>query len=213
MRTSVLRRSAGLVPAIALFTVAAQAGPPLVCHSFDIGGAKSLPWSGSSEWRGVDRGYDLGRLTADTLALLRPDTPVLVRMETLRRATIYAVWPHAETLGMPVRDGRIAEDLLAKVMARAKESPAALFDAGYLLATYQQAGYQSSSVSVDATAAYTMVSKAIEGTHDPQMEFAAALMTLGAPRSGHDEHLRNARAGAPADALLARNLDSRFQAR
>jgi hypothetical protein len=209
MATTIFRHGAVLALAAALFTVAAQAGPPLICHSFDIGGAKSLPWSGSGDWRGVDRGYDISRLTTDTLALLRPDTPVLARMETMRRATVYAVWPKAETLGLPVRDSRIAEDLLAKVMARAKESPAALFDAGYLLATYQQAGYQSSAISVDAAAAYRMVSKALEATHDAEMEFAAALITSGVPREGHDEHLRKARAAAPADALLARNLDSR----
>jgi hypothetical protein len=131
-------------------------------------------------------------------------------METMRRATIYAVWGKAKAFGSPVKDGRIAEDLLAKVMARAKESPAAQFDAGYLLATYQQTGYQSSAVSIDAASAYAMVSKAVEATHDPQMEFAAAIMTDGAPRGGHDEHLRKARAAAPADALLAKNLASHF---
>ena len=28
----------------------AFAGPPLLCHPFDIGSAKSLPWSGVSGW-------------------------------------------------------------------------------------------------------------------------------------------------------------------
>ena len=70
---------------------AALAGPPLVCHPFEIGNARSLPWSGS-QWRSVDKSYDANRLVEDTRVLLTPQTPVLVRMETLRRATIYAVW-------------------------------------------------------------------------------------------------------------------------
>jgi hypothetical protein len=45
---------------------------------------------------------------------------------------------------------------------------------------------------------------------DPEMEFAAALMTTEGGRSDHDRHLQNAMAGAKADAMLARNLASRF---
>jgi len=58
---------------------------------------------------------------------------------------------------------------------------------------------------------YEWVRKAIalRGS-DPQMEFAAALMTTDTARSEHDRHLQNALAGAKADALLARNLASRF---
>jgi len=33
--------------------------------------------------------YDVSRLVPDTLALLTPSAPVLLRMETLRRATLY----------------------------------------------------------------------------------------------------------------------------
>ncbi len=28
----------------------AFAGPPLLCHPFDIGSSRSLPWDGSSSW-------------------------------------------------------------------------------------------------------------------------------------------------------------------
>src|SRR5205085_9746344 len=70
----------------------AQAGPPLICHPFEIANAQSLPWSNPSEWRAVKGDYDLNRLVNDTLALLTPNTPVIVRMETMRRATVYAVW-------------------------------------------------------------------------------------------------------------------------
>ena len=58
---------------------------------------------------------------------------------------------------------------------------------------------------------YEWVRKAIalRGS-DPQMEFAAALMTTEGARGEHDRHLQNAMAGAKADAMLARNLASRF---
>jgi hypothetical protein len=58
---------------------------------------------------------------------------------------------------------------------------------------------------------YEWVRKAIalRGS-DPQMEFAAALMTTEGARGEHDRHLQNAMAGAKADAMLARNLESRF---
>jgi hypothetical protein len=32
----------------------AQAGPPLICHPYEIGNAHSLPWSNTSEWRGQE---------------------------------------------------------------------------------------------------------------------------------------------------------------
>src|SRR5260370_32481332 len=69
-------------------TTSAHAGPPPICHPIEIGQAKSLLWV---DWnRKVSGGYDLKNLTRDTLAILDSSTPELVRMETLRRATIYA---------------------------------------------------------------------------------------------------------------------------
>src|SRR5688572_26993758 len=68
----------------------AFAGPPLLCHPFDIGTAQSLPWDGASSWFDKNQNYDLGKLADDTVRLLTPTTPVIVRMETLRRAAIYA---------------------------------------------------------------------------------------------------------------------------
>jgi hypothetical protein len=46
--------------------------------------------------------------------------------------------------------------------------------------------------------------------NDPEMEFAAALITLGGPQKNHQEHVLKATAGAKTDALLAQNLASRF---
>ncbi len=58
---------------------------------------------------------------------------------------------------------------------------------------------------------YALVKKAIAlRGDDPQMEFAAALITLSGPREEHAQHAQKAIAGAKADALLAQNLATHF---
>ena len=194
----------------------ALAGPPLICHSIDIGSALSLPWSSSGWNLSGQETYNVDNLVQDTLALLGPSTPVLVRMETLRRATLYAQ-----------QRTPIAKELLFRLEARTREDPKdalAAFDFGYLVECYKQASWLHQhtdwlKASADTTTTnfamklegYQSVQKAIalRGT-DPQMEFAAALMTIEGAREEHDRHLQKAMAGAKADALLARNLASRF---
>src|SRR4051794_12294957 len=113
------RRTAALtLVAVLGSAVPALAGPPLLCHPFDIGSARSLPWDGSSSWWQGKSGYSLQNLVADTEALLTPSTPVIVRMETLRRAALYASL-----------DGKVAAALLSALTARANASSVkALFD-------------------------------------------------------------------------------------
>ena len=89
--------------------VAAEAGPPLICHAFDAGTAPLLTWGRGQGWDTPDRSYDVSRLTADTVALLTPDAPILARMENLRRATIYAA-----------RDKKAAAELMSALMKRAE---------------------------------------------------------------------------------------------
>jgi hypothetical protein len=195
-----------------------MAGPPLICHAIDIGTAQSLPWS-SSGWNLTgSETYDSAHVVADTLKLLAPNTAVLVRMESIRRATLYAQ-----------RKSGIAAELLAKVEARAKENPKdalAEFDYGYLVETYKQAkwlaehtnwlksstGWRSEEMSeaerVDGTA---LVEKAIAlRGGDAAMEFAAALMTKEGADAERVRHVKAALAAAKRDPLLARNLASRF---
>ncbi len=64
------------------------------------------------------------------------------------------------------------------------------------------------AVGVDG---YALVKKALtlRGA-DPQMEFAAALITLSGPQEEHRQHALKAIAGAKADPLLAQNLASHF---
>ena len=205
-----------LLATAVLITTAAPvlAGPPLICHPFDIGTAKSLPFGDTSEgWRGWQAtlpSYDRTRLVDDTLALLTPTTPVIVRMETLRRASAYAV-----------EDGARATALLRAWLARApKAAPAnraealALFDAGYLVETYRQLGDRGMAVKAEISGVdgYAMVKTALEQQpDDPTMEFAAALMAATPSRQTlQAAHLQKARAGAAADVMLARNLTTHF---
>jgi len=210
MQTVLSRRTTlALVTTIALAAAnPALAGPPLVCFPFDIGTATSLPWDGAHGWKGMRADYDLERLNGDTLRLLTPATPVIVRMETLRRAALYA------TL-----DPAAARALTSALLARAKEKGAAgkpdtlaLFDAGYFVETLKQTEPISSSAAAAAAVVrqvdgYALVrdSLAVSG-NDAAIEFAAALITSHPARAGHDEHARRARAGAPGNALLATNI-------
>lgn len=119
----------------ALAAAPALAGPPLICHSLDIGTARSLPWLNNGSWNGADPAYDVSRLTGDALALLRPGVPIIARMETLRRAVIYSA-----------READLTDRLAMALMARAMNSgtegrpdPTAWFDAGYYVETVHQA--------------------------------------------------------------------------
>jgi len=183
-------------------TTSAHAGPPLICHPIEIGQAKSLPLV---DWkRKVSGDYDL---TRDTLAILDSSTPVLVRMETPRWATIYAR-----------QDPQVAKELLTRLQERAANSDAAghpdalaWFDVGNLTETYKQwlgKGEPNPATGLDG---YGLIEKAISLLgQDPEMEFAGALVTLEGPENDHQDHVRKAMAGAKNDPLLARNLASNF---
>ncbi len=187
----------------------AWAGPPLVCHPVEIGSAKSLPWSGEGGFE-RDKSYDAKRLVDDVLDLLKPETEVIVRMETLRRATIYAR-----------ENGAVASKLLSAVQARVLDAEARgqsnglyWFDAGYLTQCYAQDDMLSEWRG-DGPAGYAWARKGSElRGSDAEMDFALALMTVHSKSPGkdwskgssHDEHLRKAVAGATEGSLLAKNL-------
>jgi hypothetical protein len=209
MNSRAFSRLAITVAAIVVgFTTYAQAGPPLICHRIEIGQASSLPLL---DWNQKDTGgYDLNNLTRDTVALLDSDPSVLVRMETLRRATIYAR-----------HDPQVAKELLTRLRARAEDSKStghsaalAWFDVGYLAEAYKQ--WMGKDVPNPAAGldGYVWVKKAISlRGEDPEMEFAAALITLNGPEGDHREHTRKAIAGAKSDPLLAQNLSSDLHGR
>jgi hypothetical protein len=202
--TSISRLTISIAAVVLGFSTIALAGPPLVCHAIAIGPAKTLPWVDPNYHKG-DGSYDLTNLTADTLAILDSNPSVLVRMETLRRATIYAR-----------QDPQVAKELLARLHARAASSesrPAsalAWFDVGYLTEIYKQwmGDGPNPAWGLDG---YAWVKKAIalRGS-DPEMEFAAALIVLKGSESDRNLHVNNAMAGAKTDPLLAQNMTSFF---
>jgi hypothetical protein len=198
--------------ALALAVAApALAGPPLLCHPYEIGSAKSLPWDGKAGWSQGRADYPLQRLAADIDAILQPGTPVVVRMETLRRAAIYAS-----------QDPAIASTLLDTLSAKARANHAdglAALDAAYLTEALHQvsmlesmgefrgrvAGVKQILAGRDAA---PFVTQAVEARpSDPAVAFAAALITMGKDKQAYAAYVARARAGASQDALLARNLD------
>jgi len=208
-------RIAAALASLALVSVA-SAGPPLICHPFTVGAdAPVLPWAVGDQWHLPHEGYDRANLIADTLRLLSADAPILVRMENMRRATIYAE-----------ENPSVAAALLRAVVERATTKPAdtrteALewFDAGYLVETYRQLGltYQhgmrpshgrwTSLVppELQELDGYALVRKAVALAPEfaAELDFAAALMTRE-PLTA--THLRRAASSAAAGSLLAQNL-------
>jgi hypothetical protein len=179
---------AALTVAAVLFARPAFAGPPLLCFPFDIGTARTLPM-GTGGWRAIDPTYNVAHLVDDTLALLTPETPVLVRMETLRRATIYAsVNPAAATaLLMTLQTRAAVPDAHAAL---------AVFDFGYLVETYREAKpiFKSLVAAIDHIDGYQLVLKAQAMHRDDTrlrqgygeagtMAHAAQLIVDGQPRS------------------------------
>lgn len=193
----------------------AWAGPPLLCHPFQTNGAPSLPWG--KGWNQPDRHFDVRQLGARTQVLLAADTPVIARMETLRRAAIYAS-----------ADGAALRDLSARLEARVQSATTpqaralALFDAGYFDETLEDLvrlqGYDMPGVGrVDATSLRAVAARqngdariaqaiALRPT-DAALHFAAALVASADQRTADQQrHARLARAGATADPMLSSNL-------
>jgi hypothetical protein len=207
-------RKKTVIALLALTTLAAAtpafAGPPFTCHVFEIGSAKSLPWGGNDNWLGMRDDYDFQHVVADTESLLTPSTPTLIRMETLRRASLYAS-----------RDRAVAEQLIAAMMSRVHGAdqagqPIALFDAGYVIEALseieqfgnhmkQLAGSERilAGLTRSLEARPLLEKSAALRPGDAAIEFALGLVSR-TPES--EAHFRKARAGAGQDALLANNL-------
>lgn len=158
--------------------------------------------------------YDRRHLVRDTLALLTSETPVIVRMETLRRAAIYAT---AGMRGWSARASFTEEDrantsaIVEKLRERTTQAqgPAlalALFDLGFFAETLRHTGVDR---SIDGYALLTRA-RALRGP-DADLEFALALASSWPNRrTEHADHLVRARAGAKPGSLLAANLATHF---
>jgi hypothetical protein len=195
----------------AFLPLAVHAGTPLICHPYAIGNAPSLP---AGEWKGANPNYDRTNLVRDTLALLTSETPVLVRMETLRRAAIYATanmrgW--AKNSSYSVEDRKVAGDLLEQLRLRTTTATGqtrdlALFDLGFFTETLRQTNLDP------ALNGYDLLVKVAElRPNDPDVQFALALASSWPKRKEHSAHLAQASAGAKPGTLLAANLQSHFQ--
>jgi len=202
---------ASLALALLSFAAPALAGPPFICHEFQIGDAVSLPWT-KGDWLGTSREYDTTRVVADTERLLTASTPTLVRMETLRRAVLYAS-----------RDRATAERLVAALTARVhaadgsgRSDALALFDAGYALEAMNEIELMGHHMSDLASRGRMLAGMTRPGdgpalirksaslrTEDAGIAFAMALIS---ETSGKEPHLSKARAGAKQDGLLAANM-------
>jgi len=194
---------------LSLLSAVALAGPPLICHPFEIDGANSLPWI-SHDWNlSGSENYDTSKLASDTLAILDSSNVTLVHMETLRRATLYAR-----------KDPLAAKQLITRLIARAELTKSAtpstppnalaIFDAGYLAEAYKQ-WLGSEYNPAQRFDGYALVQLALQRRgSDPQMEFAAALISVGNASLNGQEHAEKAIAGAKSDPLLARNLSAHF---
>jgi hypothetical protein len=204
---TMLTRSLATLAAVLCFASPALAGPPLICNPFEIESGKLIAWGTGPGWNTPDRSYDIKRLVADTNAALTPDSPILTRMENMRRATIYAM-----------RDPAVAQELLKTVMSRALATTSdgrAWFDAGYLIESYKQAVHLRDKgkpelrawAAVDETIkvdGYNWVKKSMAmSAPSAEMEFAASLMTQG---SLANAHRAKAVAATPKGTVLARNL-------
>jgi hypothetical protein len=189
-----------LAAATLLMARPAFAGPPLVCFPFDIGSAKTLPM-GPNGWHDTDRQYDVSRLLDDTVALLGPGTPVIVRMETLRRATLYAG-------ANPTIAAALLARLQARAAARQPDVALAVFDFGYLVETYRQAAsiFKNNLPSVDTIDGYGLVQKAYAFRPDAEIAFASAIIAASPKRAEFEAHRRDALAGAKTDTLLSTNI-------
>ena len=148
-----------------------EAGPPLICHPYSIGGAKSLPWGDGSDWNNPAPSYNVTKLANDTFGLLDETTPVLVRMETLRRATLYGAKDHDQARALLAR---LAERVKAAEEST-KSSASALFDYGYFLSSLYQVAWLYKEAITGGIDGYAIVTKALViDPSSPEMHFAAA---------------------------------------
>ncbi len=158
---------------LAFTAVTLVAGPPLICERIDIGNAQSLPWRSVNGWDGTDPSYKVANLSADTLLLLKPGLPMNVRMETLRRAALYAA-----------KHDRLGDEITSRLLARTadaeasgKSDPLAWFDAGYFVETVRQAGfiYRYDMLSPAERAAWKVRGEAIGLDGKPWIQKAVRL--------------------------------------
>lgn len=182
------------------------AGPPMICHPHVTGNEPSLPWGADKNaWSLIDPKYDTSNLAADTLKLLDSGQPMLARMETLRRAAVYAEKDTAA--GLELGNRLIARALDSEV--KGYPNSQALFDAGYFVESMKQLGHRARVTAFTSIDGYEWTKRSLPGIQDKlAAEYALGLMQ--AAGGWPNEHIRRAVAGAQEGSLLAQNLVRRF---
>jgi hypothetical protein len=201
-------RRIGILAAALLATGAfvgtVAAGPPLICFPYQTGGAKSLPWGKDAFEK--SSGYSKSGLVKDTLELLKTERSTLARMETLRRAAIYAQGDKQLSTELLAKLGWIALDM----EAAGKPSAEAWFNAGFLAACFEQLGTDIdwNPGVAEGVKGYAWIQKALFiSPDDPEIHFAAALTTHGHDKV-YKDHVRKAVAGAKPGSNLAKSIES-----
>ncbi len=168
----------------------------MICHSIDIGGAKSLPWGSGPDWDARLPKYDTTHLIADTLDLLTGKTPVIVRMGDSATAAIYAS-----------RNPDLTRELAQRLVERTKQTQSdslAFFDAGYFIEAVHQNAPMARTVALAGMDGYLLAMKVLGGKDVAAVEYGLAL--IRAHTAWPNEHYRNAVLGAQEGTILAANL-------
>ncbi|MHC4837342.1 MAG: hypothetical protein ACYTF3_04040, partial [Planctomycetota bacterium] len=195
-------------------------GPPAICQPFAIGDAPSLPWDVGAF--GIDPDYDLDRLVRQTRRLLDAEEEVLVRMETIRRAVIYAsgVGDHdrddrptlearrtivAELVSM-LRERALAPHLATEPAGDSATAPP-LFDLGFALAGLRQLEGVGGLARLDSDGEAEL-RKAIAWSQAPAaMHLGVSLgLFLSREKGLSDGHLLLAAKGSVEGTLLRENV-------
>lgn len=201
----------------------AALGPPAVCHQIEIGDAPSLPWGAGTK---ASPDYDPSRLVADTAKLLLSEKDLVVRMETLRRAAIYASKDRALAWELVGRTALATYDATLGAGSEAVRC----FDLGFLIAVFDQLGVEVGSRAGvrDGIDGYGYLVRSLDLHHDHEretgfraddlsaaIELACALAAHPAMRPGGGDaadrarywrHVDAARAAASPGTLAARNI-------
>jgi hypothetical protein len=198
---------AGLTVTVMAFAISALGGPPLICHTYSIGNDASLPaGADKTSWNNPDPKYDTRMLASDTLGLLDSSKSLLTRMETLRRAAVYAGKDRAA--GLELAGHLIARALASEV--KGQNDSLALFDAGYFVESTKQMSHITRVSTLASIDGYDWVKRSLPGLQD-KLAAEYALGLIKADSSWPNEHMQRAIAGAQPGTLLAQNLVKHFQ--
>lgn len=204
-----------LVP-LGLAVAPSMFGPPLLCHEFAIDTARSLPWESGMNPKAD---YDRSHLAADVDALLKSEEDLIVRLETLRRAALYAKSDRALAWELLGHAGLATLDQTSIGAKQANR----WFDTGVLVACFDQLGLDLGYRAgvAEGFQGYGYLVKALDAARSEKsasiatIEFVAGivshpLMLRGGGKDAdyerYQRHMDAAHAGARAGSLLARNM-------